>query len=71
MSKPIKVNQLMVYRIHKAGYDQDTRGRCLICNNAFQSCPHSFGQSLEAIRNTRIGIGLGMFTTQKPQRETK
>lgn len=66
MSKPIRVNQLMAYRAHKVGYVQDTRGKCLICNGPFPSCPHSFGQVLEVVAQVRTGIALGLLTTQKP-----
>lgn len=66
MPKPIKVNQLMAYRAHKVGYKQDTRGKCLICNQSFKDCPHSWIQVEEVIAHARAGIALGIFSTQKP-----
>lgn len=71
MTKPIKVNQLMAYRVNRAHYDQDSRSNCLICNKTFQSCPHSFGQVSEVIAQVRTGIALGLLTTDKPAKEQK
>jgi hypothetical protein len=36
-------------RIKRAGEQQSTHGKCVICGGAFQECPHSMAQANLAI----------------------
>lgn len=65
MDKPVKVNQLMAYRVHKAAYKQDRKCKCLVCNRPFEDCVHSWGQVESVINQVKTGIALGIFTTRK------
>lgn len=33
-----------IKRVKGAGYSQNNQGKCLICGNAFQECPHTTGE---------------------------
>lgn len=41
-------------RAERSNYEQPTHGRCIICKNPFQTCPHNMREVNEAILAAKL-----------------
>lgn len=41
-------------RAKRSNYEQPIHGRCIICKNPFQTCPHGMGEVNEAILAAKL-----------------
>ena len=71
--KRIIVDDRTVARVKRANFQQDRKGKCLICSAPFQSCPHTFPQVERVIAIVHqavefdIRIGMTIDTPSKKE----
>lgn len=48
-------------RAREARYEQDSRGRCILCKKNFQDCPHSFAEVDTVLRHIGNSVTLSKW----------
>lgn len=61
MTKQRTIADGIVKRAREAHYEQDSRGRCILCKKNFQDCPHSFAEVDVILRHLTTGSVLAKW----------